>query len=143
METKKVDIVQSLMDSAYATWEGKGWSREEFLYEISSIERKAVVLGNLNYQVHNGGFVQWVDNNYRDSAMPILRMIQRDLERMEGGEFPALRKAVAMALEVRPMPEDDVLADRWAERLSKQDNEFYALDNLLEEMDAYMLTLSA
>jgi hypothetical protein len=64
------DIHQLLMDKAYAdertraNTDGNNWSYNRMLSEATDIERLAVVLGNLNYQVENGGFNQWVDNGY-------------------------------------------------------------------------------
>jgi len=54
---------QELMDSAYEKY-ADHLSNEEWMKILTPLEQKAVVLGNLNYQVENGGFVQWVDNGY-------------------------------------------------------------------------------
>lgn len=56
---------QDLMTKAYTKW-AKGLNYREFLYKLDVAERRAVVIGNLNYQVENGGFAQWVDNKYSD-----------------------------------------------------------------------------
>lgn len=59
------DHMQRLMDEAYAFWQqNKKMPRSEFLDRISAIQKIAVLLGNLNYQVCNGGFMQWIDNGY-------------------------------------------------------------------------------
>lgn len=57
---------QSLMDAAYARWQtNQGqWSKEVFWDQLDAQERFAVFMGNLNYQVENGGFFQWWDNRY-------------------------------------------------------------------------------
>ena len=56
---------QDLMDRAYDKWkQNKDWKYSQFLLNLDSVERKAVILGNFNYQVLNGGFVQWVENGY-------------------------------------------------------------------------------
>jgi hypothetical protein len=54
---------QELMDVAYEKFDEK-FSYEQWYKVLTEIEKKAVVLGNLNYQVENGGFYQWVDNGY-------------------------------------------------------------------------------
>lgn len=54
---------QGLMDSAYAKWP-EGGSQPDMMMTLTPAERTAVLLGNLNYQVQNGGFRQWVDNGY-------------------------------------------------------------------------------
>lgn len=51
------------MTNAYDNW-GKNTSREEFLSDLAPYEKLAVIFGNFNYQVQNGGFFQWVFNNY-------------------------------------------------------------------------------
>ena len=73
------DIHQRTMDQAYANYQqkagrqevgrafdgrGKQRSHRNFLDALSEPEQLAVVFGNLNYQVENGGFTQWVDNGY-------------------------------------------------------------------------------
>lgn len=37
------------------------WRQKLF---ITPIERRVVIMGNLNYKVTNGGFSQWIDNGY-------------------------------------------------------------------------------
>lgn len=64
--TTEMMVWQGLMDQAYAKWQadGKKWSYRQFLANLDAVERKAVILGNFNYQVCNGGLQQWVDNGY-------------------------------------------------------------------------------
>ena len=54
---------QELMDEAYKGFTDS-MSNEDFRATLSPKHRDAVILGNLNYQVGNGGFQQWYDNNY-------------------------------------------------------------------------------
>lgn len=63
LETSRI---QTLMTAAYERWQkAEGVSQEAFLEDLCSPpERRAVMIGNLNYQVENGGFAQWVDNGY-------------------------------------------------------------------------------
>jgi hypothetical protein len=67
---EKVDELQALqdvMDSAYKKWV-PDTSYYDFLLSLTPTERAIVVIGNLNYQVENGGFSQWKDNRYNDGA---------------------------------------------------------------------------
>lgn len=57
------DTIQKLMDQAYARFD-RGMSLEQFWDQLNADERVAVFVGNLNYQVENGGFMQWIDNGY-------------------------------------------------------------------------------
>jgi hypothetical protein len=57
------------MDVAYDKWqETKGWSYRQFLSSLDARERKAVVRGNFNSQVLNGGLCQWVENGYASGS---------------------------------------------------------------------------
>ena len=53
------DVHQQLMTNAYTNFKNVG-----FLESLDETERYAVALGNLNYQVHNGGWAQWIMNGY-------------------------------------------------------------------------------
>lgn len=53
------------MDRSYEKWEDN-LSRGDFLSLLTPYEKLAVQFGNFNYQVQNGGFSQWVVNNYDD-----------------------------------------------------------------------------
>lgn len=65
-----VDIHQKLMDEVYSKWRQKEcahMSRLEVIDKFFDKKHKvAVQLGNLNYQVENGGFSQWFMNSYGD-----------------------------------------------------------------------------
>lgn len=63
------------MDNCYDRWQqhnrdikdgGLKWSYNDFIDQLTPYEKTAVILGNLNYQVENGGFMQWDDNGYSD-----------------------------------------------------------------------------
>jgi hypothetical protein len=66
---------QELMDNAYDKWQDK-MKYEEFLSELDTKEKHAVLLGNLNYQVQNGGFYQWVDNGYATNGQYLIEILQ-------------------------------------------------------------------
>ena len=70
-EVEEESIHQNLMNKAYDLWsteDGKKLSYSDFLDAVSDKFGKlyfdAVITGNLNYQVENGGFSQWHYNNY-------------------------------------------------------------------------------
>lgn len=75
---------EALLKIAYDRWEdndkkeSKLWNYEDMLHNCSPIEREAVLIGNLDSQVNNGGFELWVDNGYAtqlDSLVRILKSI--------------------------------------------------------------------
>jgi hypothetical protein len=58
---------QDLMNQFYDMWKSSEWQgkpQRELLEEVDQKVRDAVVLGNWNYQVENGGVRQWADNGY-------------------------------------------------------------------------------
>lgn len=73
-----MDRQQELMNEVYAKWqklskENKKITKNEVLKLFPEKYSVAVKLGNLNYQVENGGFSQWCFNGYLDEDI-------RDLE---------------------------------------------------------------
>lgn len=54
------------------------WTQERFQDQLGPLERIAVLVGNLNYQVGNGGWSQWDFNGYADAAgAEVLRILKR------------------------------------------------------------------
>lgn len=70
---------QKLVTDAYKTW-SQDKSYEDFLDGLDQLSRDAVLLGNMNSQVQNGGFHQWVENGY---ATHIHEVVEA-LEKLEG-----------------------------------------------------------
>ena len=77
--TTKCDSWQAIMDRAYDKWQGKGWPYEQFLLNLNSVERKAVLLGNFHYQTCNGGLQQWVDNGYASGGGTELLLVLAEI----------------------------------------------------------------
>jgi hypothetical protein len=74
-----LDFHQELMDEAYGLWkreENRHWKQEDFLENLEPIPRAAVMLGNMNYQVENGGWGQWADNRYYLCADQLLSVLE-------------------------------------------------------------------
>ena len=63
---------QVRMEASYARWqeggELHGRDYDGFLEGLGELDAMCVALGNLNYQVENGGFMQWHDNGYSSAA---------------------------------------------------------------------------
>ena len=85
---EKPGIHQQFMNQAYKDYEAKAGRQkvsralsdqppisghQNFLISLSEAERFAVVFGNLNYQVENGGFSQWIGNRYYVDTIEYLR----------------------------------------------------------------------
>lgn len=74
------DRIQALMDEAYADWqkeENRGKDKWDILGGFSEAHHVAVVLGNFNYQVENGGISQWIYNGYfHDDADRLIKYLE-------------------------------------------------------------------
>lgn len=98
------DYHQHLMNVAYARWQKdgdlEGKSTSEFHAVLPEDQRKAVLLGNLNYQVGNGGFSQWVGNGCACDCSEVMEILE------EMGTELAL-KVHSMLERIRPYLECD------------------------------------
>jgi hypothetical protein len=129
MEKVENDL-QLVMDSAYGLWrDNEQWSYEDFMFNIPALERRAVALGNLNYQVNNGGFMQWIDNGYAKDTQHVLRVIAREIEDEAG--YDQLKKALEMALAA-----PTTITDYYDDKVPT--DAFYALDSLVDEMNHFI-----
>ena len=92
------DIHQQLMNEAYES----DCNSPTFLQDLDDVHRYAVVLGNMNYQVENGGWEQWVYNGYC-TAYPIL------MEALEIMDTENAKKIIKMVERVGEDLYDEVL----------------------------------
>lgn len=154
--------IQRLMDSAYEKhkefthflmkWNPENQTRPkraDWLRFLPKLERYAVVLGNWNYQVCNGGIIQWADNGYCIGWEYL-----RELMGQIGSEY-ALRveemvKDAAYAIDFNPLHKwrDFELKasryepDNWyfADRANEYDLEYYTFNDLLmDECEAWFV----
>jgi len=68
--------IQAIMNKAYDRFKGTGWTSAQFWGQLSEQEKLAVFIGNLNYQVENGGFFQWHDNGYSACAGELVTILR-------------------------------------------------------------------
>lgn len=103
------------------------WGFDDMLVEAcdNDRERTAVVLGKLNQQVDNGGFMQWIDNDYAKHSRDYLGVL------MDMG--PVSKKVAALCEEAQEIAEDyysdtDEIAElRMMDQCDALDTQFYAL----------------
>jgi hypothetical protein len=72
------DAWQAIMDRCYERWSHgdlKGSSYDSFIAALEPHDAWAVVMGNLNYQVNNGGFLQWHDNGYSSMSDTLIEAL--------------------------------------------------------------------
>ena len=89
-EVEEESIHQTLMNNAYDLWsieEGKKLSYSDFLDVVSDkfgkLYSNAVITGNLNYQVENGGFYQWFENGYVIALGDLIIFFEENFEENE------------------------------------------------------------
>jgi hypothetical protein len=79
----------------------RSWGFKEMLVDACNpVERAACVLGKLNQQVENGGFAQWVDNQYAVDSWDWLPDLLEDMG-------PASQKVLAMCKQIMGWVEED------------------------------------
>lgn len=138
------DLHQSLMNQAYDRWQKSDphWSKQEWEDTFTPQERFAVHTGNFNYQVCNGGFMQWWDNRYGTPST--VEFLLRAMERMNTDTA----KAVAELLKEYKRAIDDHNNTRYADeqdyeeiidRLDPLDKKFYEIDEqFLKDCEAHL-----
>lgn len=71
---------QEIMNNAYARWVDDNMSKYDFWNQLTHIEKVAVFTGNLNYQVENGGFMQWIDNGYSECYVELINILENHIK---------------------------------------------------------------
>ena len=156
--TTELLVWQGLMDQAYAKWQAnREWRYRQFLLNLDAIERKAVILGNFNYQVCNGGIQQWVDNGYCVTAQDLLSI----LEEMDTENSRRVAKIVREVLphvdltctENRGFGQNywaddeewyDDTPPSWFEEIDKLTDEYYEFyESFTPEIEEYLARLTA
>ncbi len=132
--------LQALMDQAYSRWQADAnMSQEDFWDTLGANERLAVFVGNFNYQVCNGGFIQWHDNDY---AKPVvLDYLERLCQRMDTKVSHTVAGLLSeFRLAQKEFIENERDEDAWPEFSSATDmlcNQFYKInDAWLVEVEA-------
>ncbi len=122
---------QEVMDLAYKRYES-GMSQQAFWDQLDAKERIAVFIGNMNYQVENGGWSQWMGNRY--ASEETVGFIERKLEEVN---TPEALTVIQMLKTVRDFAEmfgwdlSGDIDDHDFEELSSNDSEYYNVNNEL------------
>ena len=117
---------QALMDKAYEGFTDR-MSLVDFYKSLDSKTVQVVAFGNLNYQVENGGFLQWHDNGYGVGYTDILQGLARlgTSEAVTMTKLLQQARSLLLTLDKRNDPEDD--DDFEPVGLDAMDTAFYAL----------------
>jgi hypothetical protein len=136
---------QKVMDAAYEKWQAnKEWSYSDFVNHLDYLEKVVVVTGNLNYQVENGGFMQWHDNGYSTANSTLVWFLENELATDASKEVAKLiRTCVGRYAQVDTGRnrwsnfDDDDDSDPYTNDLS---NQYYELnDALMNDLEAYVV----
>ncbi len=126
---------QTLMTRAYKKW-ANGMTYLDFLQALNVTERRAVTLGNLNYQVGNGGFLQWADNRY-------IQGLEHLREALTAVGTPAAVKVLAIVNQAAETYErNETKLRRWVDTDDAEDDTFECLDEFdsaFNEVSAQLL----
>jgi len=134
--------MQALMDAAYARWQANDrWSRDQFRDQLDAAERFAVSMGNMNYQVENGGWKQWWDNGY---AVPeVVGYIGRMLTQVDTETSKEVRAIMGeFWQEVESIDPKSVDEDEWQDICAVDDElspRFYKINaQFLKDCEEYI-----
>lgn len=144
MAGDKDGLHQQLMDAAYLKWQTlPGLKYAGFIDGLSGDEKLAVLTGNLNYQVENGGFSQWHFNDYSKGGSELYRLLRN----VPGENVARVREILSRANRaVRDAEErENSRSNFWGEYSEDDgpdfaglDDEFYAVNEaFMAEMEAH------
>jgi hypothetical protein len=134
---------QKVMDAAYEKWQAnRGWSYSDFVNHLDYLEKVVVVTGNLNYQVENGGFMQWHDNGYSEMSSILLSFLENELETDAAINVAALVRSCRYRY-----GQVDTKREKWGDHDDYDDpdtddlsNQYYELnDALMNDLEAYVV----
>lgn len=131
---------QTLVDSAYDKWQTRNDLDKDMRFSImTNLEAVAVLFANLNYQVENGGFQQWITNDYGTSAS--LRALRSALDgtrelnpQVYGALLEFLEKAepAIESWEAANGRMDDEEWEEFTSQLDTLDTAYYAFGDQME-----------
>jgi hypothetical protein len=78
---------------------GRLWSKETFWAQLDERRLIAVLTGNMNYQVENGGWLQWCDNGYVECASELEAILRETIGTKTAVEVADMVTRVANAWE--------------------------------------------
>lgn len=142
-----INQAQPIMDRAYAGWPKDG-TYDDFLFTLGGIEKIVVLIGNLNYQVRNGGFFQWADNRYGKHWQDVIRALNL-INTENAKQVAKLVQAVGSQLMYNKRGEldygniggwdDEYCDNETAYEFGAQDDAFYAInEQLMIDLAAYV-----
>lgn len=126
-------IHQELMNRAYEEYQKhEEWDEYQFIDSLEgTASRDAVILGNLNYQVENGGWDQWWENGYGPRDYQSLIKILSSINTSSSLKVLNLLKRAARILTNK----------KYNVKLDKLDDMYYEInEQFMEDVDKYLLS---
>ena len=141
---KDIDGLWSfIMDQSYDIWKNNSMSRDEFLSKLSDYEKLAVKFGNFNYQVENGGLMQWDCNGYSEDLEDLQEFLTKSdyskKDRFLGilDAFSNVKDAINKLDKYDDWYDED-MNTRW-NSLETFDKDYYSFkDNWIEYFEDYL-----
>ena len=141
---KDIDSLWSfIMDQSYDMWKNNSMSRDEFLSKLSDYEKLAIKFGNFNYQVENGGLMQWDCNGYSEDLEDLQEFLTKSdyskKDRFLGilDAFSNVKDAINKLDKYDDWYDDD-MNTRW-NSLETFDKDYYSFkDNWIEYFEDYL-----
>lgn len=132
--------IESRMEKAHAWWQDKDIGLADFYEALTPTTRKAVAVGHLNYQVHNGGFLQWHDNRYAACGASTIKALCRELNTKTSEKVASLITAALLAVEYNErVSNEDEENGVFFESTRPYDDAYYAIaDQFLAEVEAWL-----
>jgi len=134
-----MSLHQKLMDQAYSKADVKNFDYRKFVFGLDFAKRCAVLTGNLNYQVENGGLVQWHDNKYSSCTSELLHV----LTLINSPASKRVKHVIELATAIFSNPYSGSLSEDDYESLDALDGSYYeAQSQFLLDTEAFLNTLS-
>lgn len=141
-QEESLALFQKLIDESLEFLSSQGGKYKNFIEDLDKRHRAAIVFKNLNYQVDNGGFLQWIENGYIDEMPYILRYL---------GEIgtETANKLVTMLEEVNEIHQSSKVMDQYGEEYEEypyqeMDTAYNEINQtLLQEIETWLATIPA
>ena len=130
-------LTQKLIDEVYEKWQGD-YSFTEFASRFFTPAHSiAAKLGEMNYQVGNGGWEQWHSNGHSEDLDDLIKITKDGLKhsiKHFDKLFKILRKIKNLG---HPETYDE---ETYCKLISKYDDEYYEIDedDLINSFDEYL-----
>jgi len=131
-QESNIDFLEKLVDDAYDTY-SPGMSKSAFWDSLPIVQLYAVAVANVNNQVENGGWSQWITNGYSDISNWVnLEDIYLELGTPEGKKAANIISRVMTIVDETEGDESVIYSDEnTVEELNHYDELYYEINDKL------------